>query len=309
MRSSATFYSKQLAVTVQFRITTALQIAARFWTAAVLCRFGTESRCESGRGLPHSKTLSRLLNPYSVRASKGLLGIAACALSAITAFSQTNTVTDPDLARALSELTRLSEPIPFKEVVEATTHHHILDFNTNNPAHFKLEQKILAAAKLAGERAVQEGIFTRRPNEAGNHLEPFVRAALRDEGLDARVPVNTEGNAQVTGYPDVEIAGPLPCYLELKTFNASTENSSQRTFYYSPSAHPKVTHDAFHLLLAYQLERTTRDGKTDFVPQHWKLITLQNLMVHLKFEFNQSNRGLYGEDASDAALADGDVAP
>ena len=31
---------------------------------------------------------------------------------------------------------------------------------------------------------------------------------------------------------------------------------------------------------------------------HWKLILLQELRVNLKFEFNQSNRGLYGNDAA-----------
>jgi hypothetical protein len=136
-------------------------------------------------------------------------------------------------------------------------------------------------------------------------MEPYVRAALREAGLPARVPVNTGGNAQTTGYPDIEITGKLPCYVELKTYNAATANTTQRSFYYSPSAQPKVTHDALHLLLAYELEKTTRDGKTAFVPVHWKLITLQNLQVDLKFEFNQSNRQLYGD--SSALLSEGAI--
>jgi hypothetical protein len=59
------------------------------------------------------------------------------------------------------------------------------------------------------------------------------------------------------------------------------------------------------LLLAYELEQTTRNGKAVFVPMHWKLITLQNLQVDLKFEFNQSNRQLYGD--SSALLGEGEV--
>ena len=62
------------------------------------------------------------------------------------------------------------------------------------------------------------------------------------------------------------------------------------------AAGAKVTRDALHLLLAYELEKQTRDGKTVFLPAHWKLITLQDLEVDLKFEFNQSNRGLYGRE-------------
>jgi hypothetical protein len=127
---------------------------------------------------------------------------------------------------------------------------------------------------------------------------------LNQAGLPARTPVTTAGNAQETGYPDVEITGDPPCYLELKTYSAATVNTTQRSFYYSPSEHPKVTRDALHLLLAFELEKTERNGRTVFLPVHWKLLTLQDLEVDLKFEFNQSNRGLYGRDAAPAVLGE-----
>lgn len=136
-------------------------------------------------------------------------------------------------------------------------------------------------------------------------MEPFVKAALREVGLNAQTPTNSLGKAQTTGYPDIEITDQTPCYIELKSYNATTADTTQHTFYYSPSEQPKVTRDALHLLLAFQLERTEHDGKTVFVPVHWKLIALQNLQVHLKFEFNQSNRGLYGSDATKATLGEG----
>jgi hypothetical protein len=125
-----------------------------------------------------------------------------------------------------------------------------------------------------------------------------VRAALIEAGLEARVPITTADRAQAAGYPDIEITGAVPCYLELKTYNAATVNTTQRSFYYSPSETPKVTRDAVHLLLAYELETTEHDGQPAFRPRHWKLLTLQDLEVDLKFEFNQSNRGLYGPAAA-----------
>ena len=219
------------------------------------------------------------------------------------AFATTNAPTTSDLAN----LIKPERQIPFKEVIQATTHFRVLDFDTNNPAHIALEQKIRKAAALAAERAVKEGLFAGRANEAGNHMEPFVRRALKDAGLSARVPVNAAGDAQVTGYPDIEITGDTPCYLELKTYNASTAQTTQRSFYYSPSAHPKITRDALHFLLAYQLEKVSSNGKTTYVPSHWKLLTLQDLTVNLKSEFNQSNRGLYGPDAAKALVGEGDV--
>jgi hypothetical protein len=208
-------------------------------------------------------------------------------------------------AAALAELTKPSKALPFKTVIQATTGHRVLDFDTNNPVHVELRNKIMRAAALAGQRARKEGISAARANEAGNHLEPFVRAALRDAGLEAHVPVTTAGQAQVTGYPDIEILSAPPVYLELKTYSATTANTTQRSFYYSPSERPKVTHDALHLLLAYELEKTTRDRQTIFVPVRWKLISLQDLQVDLKFEFNQSNRGLYGN--SKTVLDEGTV--
>lgn len=212
--------------------------------------------------------------------------------------------TNSTLRTTLAELTAPTRQIPFKQVVEATTRHRVLDFDPGNPTHIELRNKILAAAKLAGDRARQEGIATARANEAGNHIEPYVKAALREVGLHAQTPTNSLGNAQTTGYPDVEIVGRPPCYVELKTYNAATANTTQRTFYYSPSGQPKVTRDALHLLLAFELEKIERDGKAVFIPVHWKLISLQDLQVHLKFEFNQSNRGLYGKDAAKALLGE-----
>lgn len=211
--------------------------------------------------------------------------------------------THPDAA-ALAELTRPTKKIPFKEVIMATTHHRVLDFDTNNAAHRALFKKISSAANNALTNARSAGLFSARANEAGNHMESFVKAALQTAGLQARTPVTTEGDAQTVGYPDVEIIGELPCYLELKTYSASTVNTTQRSFYYSPSAKPKVTHDALHLLLAYELERTERGGRTTFLPRRWKLVTLENLEVDLKFEFNQSNRGLYGKEASQSILGE-----
>jgi hypothetical protein len=83
--------------------------------------------------------------------------------------------------------------------------------------------------------------------------------------------------------------------------------TTQRAFYFSPSEQFKVTRDALHLLLAFQLEKTMRDGRSAFVPVHWKLITLQDLMVDLKHEFNQHNRNMYGSGASKALIAEADI--
>ncbi len=254
-----------------------------------------------GRSINQLGILSLHSRAVHSPASLGLVVFwAVCFCAPFLAQAATNTPS----AAALTELTKPAKKIPFKEVILATTQQHVLDFDPNNAAHRELFQKISAAANAALTNARAAGLFSARANEAGNHMESFVRAALKEVGLTARVPVTTAGEAQAVGYPDVEIRGVVPCYLELKTYSASTVNTTQRSFYYSPSEKPKVTHDALHLLLAYELERTERGGRVTFLPTHWKLVTLQNLTVDLKFEFNQSNRGLYGKDAAAALLGE-----
>ncbi len=221
--------------------------------------------------------------------------LVIASLIILSAFRPSHAAPTNTLATSLAELAKATRKIPFRTVIEATTGHRVLAFDTNNAAHGALRSKILRAAQLAGERAASNGLTSVRANEAGNHLEPFVRAALVEAGLEARIPKTTAGRAQAAGYPDIEITGTVPCYIELKTYSATTVNTTQRSFYYSPSETPKVTRDALHLLLGFEMERRDNAGRTIFAPAHWKLVTLDSLEVDLKFEFNQSNRGLYGD--------------
>lgn len=270
---------------------------------------GVADRCQDGRGLRQSNTrrspgrfgdrrpgvgLRRQPGRACESATLGLLLLLIAGHGLPARAAETNAAVE----RALAELVKPSRGLPFKNVIHATTGWRVLDFDTNNPAHLALQRSLQRAATLAGKRARRSGLVTARANEAGNHLEPFVRAALPEAGLPARVPVTAAGRAQASGYPDIEITGPTPCYLELKTYSAGTADTTQRSFYYSPSATPKVTRDALHLLLAYELEKRSHDGRTVFVPVRWRLLSLEDLEVDLKFEFNQSNRRLYRDTAS-----------
>jgi hypothetical protein len=212
-----------------------------------------------------------------------------------------------DLERVLAQCLQPLKNIPFKAAIRAVANCAVLDFDSGNAAHADLADKIKTAAVAAGKEVYAKGIFTARPNEAGNEIEPFVKVALLAEGLQAKTPVTMSGKAKAAGYPDVEVTGNIPFYLECKTYNLKNVETTQRAFYFSPSEQFKVTRDALHLLLAFQLEKTTREGKAAFVPVHWKLITLQDLMVDLKHEFNQHNRNMYGSGASNALIAEADI--
>jgi len=188
--------------------------------------------------------------------------------------------------------------IPYPIAIKALTGCEVLHFDLSNEDNKELLDLLKSAAQMAGDEAYKRGISTTRPNEAGNHIEPFVISALRKVGLKADKPITKSGKKKVAGYPDIEIIDKhgRVIYLDCKTYSAETKNQSFRTFYFSPSEDPKITKDAFHMLLSFELTKEKRNGKTVFVPISWQLYTLEKLEVQVKHEFNASNRDLYKKE-------------
>lgn len=185
--------------------------------------------------------------------------------------------------------------IPYPIAIKVLTGCKVLAFDLSNEKNKKLLTLLEKAAQIAGDEAYKQGIFTRRPNEAGNHIEPFVITALRDIGFRVDKPHTKSGKIKVAGFPDIEIIDEYGriIYLECKTYNTTTKDQSFRTFYFSPSKDPKITKDAFHLLLSFELTREERKTQMAFVPISWQLYTLEKLKVQVKHEFNASNKDLY----------------
>lgn len=194
--------------------------------------------------------------------------------------------------------------IPFSVAIRALSGCKVLSFDKKSFLDRELLKLITSAAKTAGGSAFKDGIYTSRPNEAGNKIEPFVKKALHDLGLKAETPVTKSGKRKATGYPDIEITDKhdRTIYLECKTYNLKNVDTTQRAFYFSPSENFKVTKDALHFMLSFQIEKERRFGKTAYVPKHWRLYTLENLVVDVKHEFNQSNRKLYGSKSDPKSL-------
>ena len=195
-------------------------------------------------------------------------------------------------------ISKFLEPIkgiPYPVAIKALTGCEVLHFDLSDKDNQKLLKLLKEAAQIAGRKAYKQGIFTRRPNEAGNHIEPFVISALKEAGLMADKPRTKSGKIKVAGYPDIEIIDKQGrvIYLDCKTYNTATKNQSFRTFYFSPSEDPKITKDAFHMLLSFELIQEQRGKRIAFVPISWQLYTLEKLEVQVKHEFNASNKDLY----------------
>jgi len=208
------------------------------------------------------------------------------------------------------------EGAPFRFIVKAVTGCEILNFNASDARDTKLLEKLKKAAGLAGKLANDEGLWSRRPNEVGNRIEPFVKRALAEMGLEVSEP-RTRGGRAKAGYPDIKVVDDSrrTLYLECKTYEPGKEHQTFRTFYWKVSKDTKVTDDAFHFVLTYSREATRElrpveddesktEGRYRFLG--WRLFTLENLKVSLKPEFFASNRQMYSPEA---LLAEGEVQP
>jgi hypothetical protein len=210
------------------------------------------------------------------------------------------------LEQAISRFLEPMKGIPFPVCIKALTGCTVLVFDPSVDQNKILLDYLTKAAQLGGQMAFEEGIYTARPNEAGNHIEPFVIDALRQVGLKTDKPISKSGKKKAAGYPDIQLEDKFKrtVYLDCKTYNTLTKDQSFRTFYFSPSKDPKITRDAFHLLMSFELTTEERKGKRAFIPISWQIYTLEKLQIQIKHEFNASNRELYTREA---LLAEGKI--
>ncbi len=209
------------------------------------------------------------------------------------------------VARLEAVIRQMLQPlkgVPFNLAIEAMTDHKVLAFDIGNGEHRKLLDLLTLAATDAGNEINSHGITSKRVNEVGNKIEPFVRSALeRIPGVAALIPATRSGKRKAAGYPDIEIiANGVPCYLECKTFNSDTSDTTQRSFYFSPSDEFKVTRDALHFLLSYEMFQDGGRYRTSC----FKLLAIESLSLDVKHEFNSDNKRLYSGNHGTRLLAE-----
>ena len=158
------------------------------------------------------------------------------------------------------------------------------------------------AAKSVLAQVTAKPIRADRINEAGNAVELLVLDALERVGMESGRPTPPSGRKKTAGYPDLFAVkeGKL-FYLEIKTYSPNTLNSSQRTFYISPSEDFKVSRDGFHLLLAFS---TLEIEEGMYSLTGFKLLDLYGLECGLKMEFNASNKDLYDPEGGLIVIED-----
>jgi len=191
--------------------------------------------------------------------------------------------------------------IPFNLVIEAMTGKKVISFDFTKPDHQEVLKLLRQSALNAGKEINKAGILRERPNEVGNDIEPYVRNALNSLGLKADIPVGPRGHKKAMGYPDILFwLNNTPYYLECKTYNIDNIETTQRSFYFSPSYEFKVIYDAPHFILSFEIYVAGEKGnKHIYKCKNYKILSIESLSLDVKYKFNSDNKRMYsGKDGT-----------
>ncbi len=211
------------------------------------------------------------------------------------------------LEAVIKQMLQPLKGIPFGIVIEGLSGYKVIPFDRQNPQDMIVLETLTKVAMLSGSAVNNKGILRPRPNEVGNDIEPFVKQALSSVGYTARTPGTKTGRRKATGYPDIEFIDEFgrTMYLECKTFNIENASTTQRSFYLSPSEDFKVTRNAHHFVMSFEIVVTGRAGSNNIYHcASWKILSIENLEVDVKYEFNSDNARLY---AAELVLAQGSL--
>ena len=209
------------------------------------------------------------------------------------------------LENVIKQMLTPLKKIPFNLVIEAITGYKILPFDKNNDLDLRVLDDLEKVAYIAGEKINKIGIKRPRPNEVGNDIEKFVKDALNNIGYQAEKPKLKSGKGKSTGYPDILFVDTFNRvnYLECKTYNIKNIDTTMRSFYLSPSDNFKITQDAHHFILSYEIFVNGRIGGNNIYNcKKWKILSIENLEVDVKYEFNSDNARMY---TTELILAEG----
>jgi len=200
--------------------------------------------------------------------------------------------------------------IPFNLVIESLTGKKVIPFDTTNRDDLHILELLEKSAIVAGKEVNRNGIASKRPNEVGNYVEPFVKKALSEFGLKPDTPAGVKGKKKSTGYPDIIFShNGEPYYLECKTYNLENIDTTQRSFYLSPSDDFKVIHDTHHFVISYEMYISDRKGDINIYKcKNYKILSIESLSVDVKYEFNSDNRRMYSGRNGTILLAEGKIA-
>ena len=146
--------------------------------------------------------------------------------------------------------------IPFKRVIFATTQHRVLDFRHQQRRPSDPCSKLTTAAQTATTNARAAG-FVLHPRQRGWQSHGVVRQSRLETPASPPTPRSPPLVTPDNRLSDIGNPWATPVLSGIENLQRRhRQRTTQRSFWYSPSEPQRVTRDALHLLLAYELDRT-----------------------------------------------------
>ncbi|MBL6935655.1 MAG: hypothetical protein ISR48_09600 [Alphaproteobacteria bacterium] len=203
------------------------------------------------------------------------------------------------LESIISQMLNPVKDVPLDLIIHVLSGKEVIPIDLSLAEDQSLLKGLEGVINLCSNHIQADPIVRPRANEVGNDVEAYVKRALMDTGYRVEPPRSVSGKTKSTGYPDILFFDDKdrPTYLECKTFSADKIDSTMRSFYLSPSDEFKVSLEARHLVLSFEMESSPIDGSnnSEYRPTSYKLLDVHSLLCDVKYEFNSNNKRLYGQ--------------
>ncbi len=183
----------------------------------------------------------------------------------------------------------------FRDVIKSSSGFNLLKVDG---VYLEAVQKIKESLK-ADLKSISQSVeknYKGRANELSNYLEGVLKTHINNKlkGFVASIP-KAGKSKRSAGYPDLIVGFDKGkyIYIEVKTYQKKTINSSLRTFYFKPSKQDKIMESCPHILIGFEVESLGENNRSPFKINNFKIMDLYNLRVTLKPEFNANNPIIY----------------
>ena len=189
------------------------------------------------------------------------------------------------LEKILAQFIQPINDVPLEIFIRAWFKYKVFHFDPETNATLFEILKILGENTC--ESSINSPIKSNRPNEVGNKLEDYVKNAGKRLKLDVDKPSGF-------GYPDLKLMyNNTTTYIEVKSYNQNSINSSFRSFYLSPPKRPKINSDGFHLIFGFEVE-SVESGF--YCATGFHIADAYGLSCSMKFEAQSNNAIMYSEN-------------
>ena len=204
-----------------------------------------------------------------------------------------------ELQGVIAQMLKPLKGLPLSLVIEGLSGYKVISFNNKDKKDIQTLKILEIVANDVMQKVNKNGIIRQRANEVGNDIEPYVKNSLNKYGYKAYTPTTFDNKHKSSGYPDIEFIDEFNRYnyLECKTYNINNIKTTQRSFYLSPSNNFKVTKDAHHFGISFEVFVSKQiNNKNLYKINGWKILDLSQLKLDVKYEFNSDNKRLYSEN-------------